>query len=145
MVIQKRLVCQSDYDWLYRLHREAYLDLITRQFGNWNEEEQLGFFLNTWKSQAIKILTVDEEPVGMLLLNENVDHLWLAELQIAAKYQNNGIGSEVIQVLLIKACELGLPLRLRVLHENQRAQQLYQRLGFRRISGTEDHYVMEHA
>lgn len=142
MNIQTRPASKSDYDWLYQLHCEAYHDVITRQFGYWDADEELGFFKAVWESQALAVLIADETPVGIFLLNEYNDHLWLDELQIAAKYQNNGIGSQVVQTLLIKARKLGLPLRLRVLREN-RAYKLYQRLGFYPIGDTEHHHVME--
>lgn len=141
--IQTRSVCVLDYDWLYELHRNVYMGVITRQFGYWDEEEQLKFFQNVWLSHNITVITIAKEPVGMFQLYQHVDHLWLAEIQIAAKCQNNGIGTKMILDLILKARKLNLPLRLRVLHENHRAQNLYQRLGFRHIADTEHHYVME--
>lgn len=140
---QTRSVSILDYDWLYELHRDVYIDVITRQFGSWDEKEQMNFFQDVWKSHNITVITINKEPVGMFQLYQHNDHLWLAEIQIAAKYQNNGIGSKVIDDLIVKARKLGLPLRLRVLHKNHRAQSLYQRLGFRHLKGTKHHYVME--
>ena len=37
----------------------------------------------------------------------------------------------------------GKPLRLRVLHRNDRARRLYQRLGFVQIGETDTHYEMQ--
>ena len=141
--IQTRSVCVLDYDWLYELHRDVYMDVITRQFGNWDEKEQLNFFQDVWRSHNITAIIIDKEPVGMYQLYQHDDHLWLAEIQIATKYQNNGIGAKVMVELITKAHKLGLPLRLRVLNENHRAQSLYQRLGFRHIKVTKHHHVME--
>lgn len=143
MTLKTRSSCESDYDWLFALHRASYFDVITRQFGCWDEDEQLRFFLDVWKSQNITVLIKNAKPVGMFQLNEYVDHLWLAELQVTTEHQNNGIGSEVIQMLLLKARTLDLPLRLRVLYENHRAEKLYRRRGFRQINNTEYHHVME--
>lgn len=143
--IQTRSVNMLDYDWLYELHRDVYIDVITRQFGDWDEKEQMNFFQDVWKSHNITVITINKEPVGMFQLYQRSDHLWLAEIQIATKYQNNGIGTKVIADLMNKARKLGLPLRLRVLHKNHRAQSLYQRLGFRHTKGTSHHYVMESA
>ena len=141
--IQTRSVCVLDCDWLYDLHRDVYIDVIMRQFGSWDEEEQLNFFQNTWRSHNITVITINKEPVGMFQLYQHDNHFWLAEIQIATKYQNNGIGTKVIFDLILKARKIGLPLRLRVLHQNHCAQNLYKRLGFRHIKDTKHHYVME--
>ena len=143
MTIQQRSVSVLDYDWLFELHREAYMDVITRQFGTWDEQEQLKLFHETWRSHNVTVITIHKEPVGMFQYNQRNDHLWLAEIQIATKYQNNGIGTKVILDLILKARKLGLALRLRVLHKNHRAISLYNRMGFRQIGDTEHHHIME--
>lgn len=143
MTILTRSSCTTDYNWLFTLHHESYFDVITRQFGCWNEDEQLDIFLNVWRSQNLAIISKAGKSVGMYVLNECEDYFWLAELQITKAHQNKGIGSKVIEMLLIKARTQGLPLRLRVLFENHRAKELYLRQGFYCISHTEYHYVME--
>lgn len=133
----------SDYEWLLALHYDSYFDVIMRQFGHWDKDEQLEFFLNVWQSKNLSIMLINEQPAGMFLLEEHCDHLWLAELQIETTFQNQGIGSEAIRMLQKKSYKLGLPLRLRVLFENHRAKKLYLKYGFSDISMTEHHYVME--
>ena len=39
MTIQTRSVRKLDYDWLYQLHRDVCMDVITRQSGGWDETE----------------------------------------------------------------------------------------------------------
>lgn len=143
MSIQIRLVRDSDYQWLLELHHTVYRDLITQEFGYWDDDEELGLFKNAWESKPIEILLQDDNPVGMFIMDVHVDHLWLDEIQINPRYQNQGIGTGVIGLLIARARTRHLPLRLRVLHANQRAFRLYRRLGFLRIDGAEHHHLME--
>ena len=88
------------------------------EFGYWDIEEELALFQNAWRSQNISLIMMAKERVGMFILEEYDNHLWLAEIQITAQYQNRGIGAKVIQQLLAKARLQKMPLRLRVLHAN---------------------------
>jgi ribosomal protein S18 acetylase RimI-like enzyme len=143
MTIHTRPACDSDYDWLYALNQEVYQDLIMLEFGYWDVEEELALFQKAWQSQSISLIMVAEERAGMFILEEHDNHLWLAEIQITALYQNRGIGTKVIQQLLAMARQQKTPLRLRVLHANHRAYQLYQRLGFHHIDSAKHHHVMQ--
>ncbi len=143
MNIQTRPTRNSDYQWLLELHHTVYRDLITLEFGYWDEDEELGLFRKAWESKPIEILMLDEKNVGMFIVEEHSDHLWLDEIQIDPSYQHQGIGTEVIGQLIVRARARHLPLRLRVLHVNQGACRLYQKLGFRQIDLAKHHTVME--
>ena len=143
MNIQTRPARNSDYQWLLELHHTVYRDLITQEFGYWDEDEELGLFMKAWESKPIEILILDEKNVGMFIVDEHADHWWLDEIQIDPRYQQQGIGTEVIGQLIASARTHHLPLRLRVLHVNQGACRLYQKLGFRQIDRAKHHTVME--
>lgn len=143
MTIQIRLAQNSDYAWLLDLHHTVYRDLIIKEFGYWDDDEELGLFLEAWETKKIEVIMVHRQPVGMFIVDQQKDCLWLDEIQIDPLYQNQGIGSEVIIKLVFKARELELPLRLRVLHANKDAYRLYQKLGFQNINCVEHHTVME--
>jgi len=143
MNIQTRPARDSDYQWLLELHHTVYRDLITKEFGYWDDDEELGLFVKAWESKPIEILKHNNKFVGMFIVDENSDHLWLDEIQIDPCYQNQGIGTEVIGQLITRARACYLPLRLKVLHANQSAYRLYQKLGFRLIGEAKHHTVME--
>ncbi|WP_141735949.1 GNAT family N-acetyltransferase [Oligoflexus tunisiensis] len=69
--------------------------------------------------------------------------MFLIEIQIDAPYQGKGIGTQLIKKVINEAKVKDLPLRLQVLKENDKARKLYLRLGFRQVSETETHIVME--
>ena len=143
MNIQTRPARDSDYQWLLELHHIVYRDLITKEFGYWDEDEELGLFVKAWESKPVEILMLNDKNVGMFIVDEHTDYLWLDEIQIDPRYQNQGIGTEMIGQLIARARTCHLPLRLKVLHANLDAHRLYQRLGFRPIGRMEYHCVME--
>ncbi|MBX3640271.1 MAG: GNAT family N-acetyltransferase [Nitrosomonas sp.] len=133
----------ADYDWLLDLHHTVYRELIIEEFGYWDDDEELGLFLEAWETKPIEIIMKQDEAVGMFIVLPQEDYLWLDEIQINPQYQNQGIGSTIIAQLIVRARKLNMPLRLRVLHANSGAHRLYRKLGFRQISRVEHHAVLE--
>jgi ribosomal protein S18 acetylase RimI-like enzyme len=133
----------ADYDWLLDLHHTVYRELIIEEFGYWDDDEEFGLFLQAWETKNIEIIMQQGEAVGMFIVLQQQDYLWLDEIQINPQYQNQGIGSTIIAQLIVRARKLNLSLRLRVLHANKGAYRLYLKLGFRQISRMEHHAVLE--
>ncbi|MCP5275625.1 MAG: GNAT family N-acetyltransferase [Burkholderiales bacterium] len=143
MTIRIRPVEQSDYDWLLDLHHTVYRELIINEFGYWDDDEELGLFLEAWETKKIDIILKQDKPVGMFIIQRQDDYLWLDEIQVEPQFQNQGIGTEIIMQLILRARKISLPIRLRVLHANQGAYRLYRKLGFQNICRAEHHNVME--
>ncbi|MGZ0020533.1 GNAT family N-acetyltransferase [Nitrosomonas sp. wSCUT-2] len=143
MNIHRRPAQNSDYDWLLRLHHSVYRHLIVKEFGYWDEDEELELFTEAWQTQKIQILLRNNQRVGMLMILEETERLWLDEIQIDPQFQNQGIGTTVIGELIATSRHRQLPVHLRVLRANRGAQRLYRRLGFRRIEEAKHHIVME--
>lgn len=138
-----RSVQAADYDWLLDLHHTVYRELIIDEFGYWDDDEELGLFLQAWETKNIEVIMQKDEAVGMFIVLLQQDYLWLDEIQISPQYQNQGIGSTIIARLIVRARKLNVPLRLRVLHANKGARRLYLKLGFRPVSRLEHHTVLE--
>ncbi len=124
------------------LHHAAYRDVVTRQFGSWDETVQDGFFDKGWDPSDYRIILADGEPCGFTAIIEHPDHVQVRELVVHPDWQNRGIGSRLLGKAIETAKARHVPVRLRVLHEN-RAIRLYERFGFRRTGGTETHVEME--
>lgn len=138
-----RCAIASDYHWLLDLHHTVYRELIIEEFGYWDDDEEMGLFLEAWETKDIEVVLQQGVPVGMFIILEQDGFLWLDEIQISPYYQSQGIGSEIIAGLILRARKKDLPLRLRVLHANKGAQRLYRKLGFEQISHLRHHCVME--
>ena len=131
-----------DFEFCRNVHHAAYRDVVIRQFGSWDESMQDGFFREGLNRAPHKIVEIDGVPIGVVSTEIKTDCLYLSELQLLPEYQGRGIGSVIVKKQMEIAKSLNLPLRLVVLREN-RAQDLYRRLGFRTTSTTEIHVKME--
>ena len=142
MKITLRTATEVDKAFCQQVHHEAYQDVVTRQFGEWNEEKSDWFFEQRWASLQCEVVLLDGIPVGCFSRQLNADHISIDEVEVLPAYQNHGIGTELVRRLQEVAMKLGVPVRLRVLKENI-AQQLYKRLGFVVTGETDTHKLME--
>ncbi|MEY4669569.1 MAG: hypothetical protein RL518_2268 [Pseudomonadota bacterium] len=133
---------EVDYEFCRHVHHSAYRDVVIRQFGSWDESVQDGFFREGLNRAPHKIVELDGIPIGVVSTEIKPDCLYLSEIQLLPEYQGRGIGSLILKEQMELAKSLNLPLRLVVLREN-RAQELYRRLGFVTTGTTETHVKME--
>lgn len=89
------------------------------------------------------IVLIDEEPIAWYVAADFDDEIRLVNLVVRNAHRGKGIGSEILQQLLGDSDRSGRTLRLSVAMNNQRASELYARLGFRRTGSDGVHYFME--
>ena len=135
---------EADRDWVRSLNRAAYHEVVTRQFGRWDEEDQTHRFEHKWRQHAYRIICCDGERVGALWTTEWAKCTYVNEIQILPEQQNRGIGARVLTGVLTAADRRGVPVELQVLHLS-RARSLYERLGFRCHGQTDTHVRMRRA
>ncbi len=124
------------------LHERCFRDVVTSQFGQWDNDQQREFFDKKWNPSNYQIIGVDNTDAGVISVFAHTDHVWLSEIQVDPAFQNRGLGSRVVQDIVDHARAENLPVRLQVLHKN-RAKELYLRLGFQEVDRTETHVKME--
>ena len=132
----------GDKEWGYQLYRRCFRDILIRQFGVWHELWQRNYFEKKWDPSKYQIVVSEGQDVGLVSVRVEEDHIFLVEIQIDPEFQNRGLGTRILRDLIAEAEARGLPLRLRVLHQN-RAKNLYSRLGFSRTGETHTHILME--
>lgn len=135
---QLRPALASDREFLYGLNEATMREHIEKIWG-WNEPEQQAFFDNRFEPAEWQIIQAGGQDVGVLIVKENDEELYLAEIEIVPEWQGRGIGSSVLRSLMEDAVARQKPLTLRVLHLNERARALYERLGFRPFREIETH------
>jgi ribosomal protein S18 acetylase RimI-like enzyme len=118
------------------------MDVVTRQFGEWDDRRQGGFFEAKWDPGLYHAIVVGDDDVGVTRYRFEPDHLHLDEIQLLPAAQGRGVGTAFIRDLQEQAQHAGVPLRLQVLKLN-RARALYERLGFQVTGETEHHFQME--
>jgi ribosomal protein S18 acetylase RimI-like enzyme len=128
----------DDLDFLLALHEATMREYVERVWG-WDDEQQASILQSRFRRQRWQIIRSDNQDVGLLVVEDEEDAMRLAEIEILPEWQGRGIGSSIVRWLMQEAAGAGKPLTLRVLHVNERARALYERLGFRPFKEIETH------
>ena len=142
MKIRLRPAEPSDKEFVRQVHHLGYKDVVTRQFGTWDETVQDSFFAKDWAKNKMEIILCDEKECGYASRKRKPEFYWVGELVLLPKFQGCGIGSGILRDVMTMAAAENIPVRLQVLFENY-AHRLYLRLGFVDTGKTETHYLME--
>lgn len=138
----KRPSTEDDKDFVYSLNRTVYKDLVIKQFGKWDENWQHDYFQDKWKRADYQVVEKKGRKIGAIWVTHHADHIVLNEIQLLPEFQNQGIGTELINEQLDIAREKNAPIKLRVLKVNW-ARNWYESLGFIVNGVTDAHYLME--
>lgn len=141
MILERGPATSSDTEFARTTHHAAYRDVVSRQFGAWDEALQDRLFEEKWMPDKCEIVLCDGNPCGFLSVEDHPDHIHISEIVIAPQFQGRGIGSRLLNEEVQRGREAKSPLRLQVLREN-RALELYRRLGFKECDTTETHICM---
>jgi ribosomal protein S18 acetylase RimI-like enzyme len=140
--IEQRQARPSDEPFMRALHKAAYQDVVSRQFGSWNDEIQYSMFTDKWDPGQFEIIEIEGKPIGCISSANHPDEVIIAEIQIHPEYQGRGIGSELMKAEIARARATQRSVVLQVLHKNDRARAFYERLGFAVGGTTDTHYKM---
>jgi ribosomal protein S18 acetylase RimI-like enzyme len=127
---------------LERLRRDVYQELFNATFGAWDEARHARQFSECLNRGGISIIEVDGVRVGMIQLFDQADAVEVGEIQVQPSHQNQGIGSRVLKDTIDRVHEQKKKVLLSVALKNERAYQLYQRLGFRKVGHNGTHNLM---
>ena len=133
---------EEDKAYFQALGRACYEDVVTRQFGQWDEVLQRQNFEVKWPEHNFRKIMVDDVLVGGVWTDDFADYVQLREIQIHPDFQGQGIGAAIVQMEIDQTRKMDKRLRLRVLFENK-AINLYRRLGFTVIDQNEHQHIME--
>ena len=142
MNLLRRPATNSERSFVQKASHEAYRSVVTQQFGEWKVDFQEQLFAEKWQRAAFEIVLLDETPVGAIWVTDEEDHRMLHEVFLLCVYQGRGMGTQLMQQEVDIASRDQKPLRLRGLHQN-RARELYLRLGFVDYDKTDTHFLME--
>ncbi len=128
----------EDYNFTHDLHRENMQFYIDKYWGGWNPEIYRRDLLpdDTW------IIEYNGEKAGFFVLTFK-EKANLDNIQIGSSFRNMGLGTQVLKHCETETIKNGFDcLFLEAFLEN-RARQLYERLGFKTYDITNSHYLMK--
>ena len=132
-----RPITSDDFDFLWLLHNVALKEYVEKTWG-WDEKRQRELFAEDFNTNNGRIIVVNDTDAGYLWAIEKETETLLVSIRLLPEFQNRGIGTKVIEDVLVKSNK---PVRLQVLKINP-AQNLYKRLGFETVGETETHFLM---
>ena len=141
MTISIRKATTADADYARKLHHAAYREIVTAQFGEWDDQVQDRFFDGDWHDASFDILLCDGEPCGYAAVEERSDDIHVRELVVDPARQGLGIGSAFVRLVMDRATIRGVPVRLGTCLHN-RAVNLYRRLGFHEFERSASHVLL---
>jgi len=132
----------SDLDWLTELFLITMQPTTTAARGAWNPQREEAQFRAQLRLADTKMILIRHDKVGFITVvpispGRNEVHT----LCVKTDLQGAGIGTRVLRELM-SAARAGEVIELSVLKTNNRAQVLYERLGFEITSTTEYHRRM---
>lgn len=131
----------TDYEFLKNVHHQTLKEHVSGIWG-WDELEQDKFFSEDFQTGQLHLIEGSGKSVGYLQLNQSPSEIYIVNLLILPEFQNQGLGSQIIKDLIVKAKKMGQSLKLGVFKVNTRAKSLYSRLGFKTYEETKTHYLM---
>jgi GNAT superfamily N-acetyltransferase len=119
--------------------KEAAMKSYVDQVWGWDDAEQVAYFDDCFAPERWQIIQAEGRDVGVLIVEEDGEQVYLAEIEVLPAWQGHGIGSAIIEALKERASAVNKPLTLRVLKVNTRARALYERLGLRPYKEIDTH------
>lgn len=136
MEIKFRQATDADLSFLDAVYTTCMKKHVERIYP-WKSE----LFSQNFEPSLTQVIIVNGVEVGMVRVSQENNELYLGDIAILPAFQNQGIGTAIIQGILDDAMARNLSVRLRVLKQNP-AKRLYKRLGFVTLAETETHYIM---
>ena len=136
-------LCETkDYEFIYNLKKDVYKKYVELYWNIWDEDIQRKHFekfINTYKDNLyiIQINNIDIGFINYEIIDENTCEF--GNICILPKYQNQGIGSLVLNDFLNKYNDKDIKLQY---FKSNPIENLYIKLGFEKIGETEYHYQM---
>lgn len=140
-MVTLRQATHADYDFLYNLHVAAMRPYIEAIWG-WHEAWQREYFDRKFDPAPRRIICLNNKEIGVVVVEERSNALYLALIELLPAYQGRGIGTRLVGDLQAQARARNLPLTLHVLKSNHPARRLYERLGFVIVDEEEVRYKM---
>lgn len=140
MNLQYRKATENDISFLFDLRTKTMTEHYVSSHLPTDKESTLQRIL--YHFEKANIITLNNEPIGLLKINRAENHIEVLQIQIDPKLQGKGIGKSILKEIIEEASATKKPVRLSVLKTNK-AQTLYTVLGFKIIAEDQHSYMME--
>ena len=135
----------DDFDFLFDLNRITMYDHVVQTWGTWDEVWQKNYFKEKFNPSEYSIIVVCGQRAGTVAIMRDSQKIEVDRLQISPEFQNSGIGTAILNNLIMEAKKENKKLSLTVLKSNNRALSLYEQKGFKVVGENKERYFMQYA
>lgn len=139
-MVTTRASTEADASFVNNLTRVVMCGYVEATWHTAHERERY-YQLNVFDQTSTRIIQYGIVDIGRISVKEFSDHILFDEIHLLPDYQRRGIGTLLLQELLVQAKGKQLPVRLMVLRANP-ARQLYERLGLTVYNEDHERYYM---
>lgn len=129
----------EDYEFVYNLKKEVYIEYVIKYYNEFNEKEQRDRFnirIKDIKNNTY-IIYYEGIRVGFYTIKEYIEYIEIENICILKEYQGLGIGTKVLKDIL----DAKKDIRLQYFKCNP-VYKLYEKLGFVVDGENDNHYTM---
>lgn len=136
--VRLRPATLEDEPFLRRLFATTRADELALM--GWDENQKEAFIAMQFNAQSQQyamsypqahnsIILLNEVPIGRQIIDRGKSEITLVDIALLPTQRGAGIGTHLLEDLLLEAASAGKPVTLNVWHSNP-AKRLYQRMGF---------------
>lgn len=134
----------DDAPLFYSMIDRTMREFIITTWGTWNEERVQRESYEDSRSPNAQVIQVDDISIGVFVVERCPKHIQLEQIYLLPEYQRMGIGTALLNNLILEASQSKIPVHLRVMAVNP-AKRFYERLGFVVTEATTEFLFMEKA
>lgn len=130
----------EDYDWLYRVKKNAFKRYVVENWGSWDAATQREYFRRFVEkyNDNIFIIQVDGKDIGFYAGNvAGNGNYHIGTIVITPEYQGQGIGKRVIREIIRNHRDQNIEVKY---FKSNPVGELYRDLGFVPYGETQYHY-----
>jgi GNAT superfamily N-acetyltransferase len=132
----------DDAPLFYSVIDRTMREFIITTWGAWNEDRVQCESHEKSRSPKAQVVQVGDISVGVFVVERCQTHIQLEQIYLLPEYQRMGIGTALLNRLILEATQFKIPVRLRVMAVNP-AKSFYERLGFVVTETTPEFFFME--
>jgi ribosomal protein S18 acetylase RimI-like enzyme len=119
----------DDAPLFYSVIDRTMREFIIVTWGAWNESRVQSESRDRSTSPNARVIQVGDLAAGVFVVERYLTYIQLAQIYLLPEYQRLGIGSALIDSLIIEGSQSNIPIRLHVMAVNP-AKKFYEQFGF---------------
>lgn len=139
-----RTATPGDHDVIYALKAQSIRPYVEKIWG-WDERYQQNDFDKEFSQiEQFKVIEINGKFIGFVQCYWEHSRCHVVEIRLLPEYRGKGISSGVLKALQEICIAQGRKIQIGCFKENDRAKNLYEKLGFIPIGETDTHYILEY-